>query len=105
MLDGLFRHKSIAIIGASNNPFSIGNIIIKNLVEYGFKGPIYPINPKSRSIRCFKCFKSVLDVPDDIDLVNISIKNTLVPHVLRECGEKGIKFAIVHTAGFKEVGE
>ena len=105
MLDGLFRPKSIAVIGASNNPFSIGNIVIKNLVEYGFKGPIYPINPKARSIRCFKCFKSVLDVPDDIDLVNVSIKNTLVPHVLRECGEKGIKFGIIHTAGFKEVGE
>jgi len=105
MLDGLFRPKSIAVIGASNNPFSIGNIVIKNLVAYGFKGPIYPINPKSRSIRCFKCFKSVLDVPDDIDLVNVSIKNTLVPHVLRECGEKGVKFGIIHTAGFKEVGE
>ncbi len=105
MLDGLFRPKSIAIIGASNNPFSIGNILIKNLVSHGFKGPIFPINPKSRSIRSFKCFKSVLDVPDDIDLVNISVKNTLVPHVLRECGEKGIQFAIVHTAGFKEVGE
>ena len=104
-LDGLFRPRSIAVIGASNNPFSIGNIIIRNLAEYQFKGPIFPINPKARSIRSFKCFKSVLEVPDEIDLVNISIKNTLVPHVLRECGEKGVKFAIVHTAGFKEVGE
>ena len=104
MLDGLFRPKSIAIIGASANPYSIGNIVIKNLVAHNFQGPIFPINPKTRSIRSFKCFKSVLDVPDDIDLVNISIKYSLVPHVLKECGEKGIKFAIVHTAGFKEVG-
>ena len=105
MLDGLFRPRSIAVSGASNNPFSIGNIVIRNLASHQFKGPIFPINPKSRSIRSFKCFKSVLDVPDDIDLVNISVKNTLVPHVLSECGEKGVKFAIVHTAGFKEVGE
>ncbi|MBM4116694.1 hypothetical protein FJ251_02995 [bacterium] len=143
MLDGLFRPGSVAVIGASNNPFSIGNIVIRNLVTYGFKGPIYPINPKERSIRsfrCFKsvlevpddirnlvaygfkgpiypinpkersirsfrCFKSVLEVPDDIDLVNISIKNTLIPQTLKECGDKGVKFCIVHSAGFKEVGE
>ena len=105
MLDGLFRPGSVAVIGASNNPFSIGNIVIRNLAAYGFKGPIYPINPKERSIRSFKCFKSVLEVPDAIDLVNISVKNTLVPGVLKECGEKGVKFCIVHTAGFKEVGE
>jgi acetyltransferase len=105
MLDGLFRPRSIAVIGASNNPFSIGNIVIRNLAAHKFKGPIFPINPKARAIRSFKCFKSVLEVPDEIDLVNISVKNTLVPRVLTECGEKGVKFAIVHTAGFKEVGE
>ena len=105
MLDGLFRPGSVAVIGASNNPFSIGNIVIRNLAAYGFKGPIFPINPKAREIRSFKCFKSVLEVPDEIDLVNISVKNTLVPQVLKECGEKGVKFCIVHTAGFKEMGE
>jgi acetyltransferase len=105
MLDGLFRPGSVGVIGASNNPYSIGHIVLKNLAMYGFKGPIYPINPKERAIRSFKCFKSVLDVPDDIDLVNISVKNTLVPAVIKECGEKGVKFCIVHTAGFKEVGE
>jgi acetate---CoA ligase (ADP-forming) len=105
MLDGLFRPRAVAVIGASNNPFSIGNIVIRNLADFGFKGPIYPINPKSPQIRCFPAYKSVLDVPGEIDLVNISVKHTLVPHVLKECGEKGVKFAIVHTAGFKEVGE
>jgi acyl-CoA synthetase (NDP forming) len=105
MLDGLFKPRSVAVIGASNNPYSIGHIIIKNLAAYGFKGPIFPINPKGGHIRCFKAFKSVLDVPDEIDLVNISVKNTLIPGVIEECGKKGIKFAIVHTAGFKEVGE
>ncbi len=105
MLDGLFRPRSIAIVGASNNPFSIGHIVIKNLSEYGFTGPIFPINPKERHIRSFKAYKSVLDVPDEIDLVNISVKYTLVPRIIEECGKKGVKFGIVHTAGFKEVGE
>ncbi|MFH1842323.1 MAG: acetate--CoA ligase family protein [bacterium] len=105
MLDGLFKPGAVAVVGASNNPYSIGHIVIKNLAAYGFKGPIYPINPKERSIRSFKCFKSVLDVPDEIDLVNISVNYNLVPRVIEECGQKGVKFAIVHTAGYKEVGE
>ncbi len=104
MLDALFKPKSVAIIGASNNPLSIGHIVITNLVDHNFKGPIYPINPKSKFIKSFRAYPSVTDVPDEIDLVNISIKNTLVPSVLEECGKKGVKFAIVHTAGFKEVG-
>lgn len=105
MLDGLFRPRSIAVIGASNNPFSIGHIVIRNLAEHGFKGPIFPINPKERSIATYKCFKSVADVPDEIDLVNISVAAKLMPQVIEECGKKGVKFAIVHSAGFKEVGE
>ncbi len=105
MLDALFKPRSVAIIGASNNPLSIGHIVIKNLLDHNFQGPIYPINPKANFIKSFRAYPSVSDVPDEIDLVNISIKNTLVPAVLEECGKKGVKFAIVHTAGFKEVGE
>ncbi len=105
MLDALFRPRSVAIVGASNNPFSIGHIVMQNLLDHNFRGPIYPINPKSKSIKSFRAYPSVSEVPDEVDLVNISIKNTLVPYVLEDCGKKGVKFAIVHTAGFKEVGE
>jgi acetyl coenzyme A synthetase (ADP forming)-like protein len=105
MLDALFKPKSVAIVGASNNPLSIGHIVMQNLLDHNFKGPIYPINPKSRFIKSFRAYASVSEVPDEVDLVNISIKNTLVPYVLEDCGKKGVKFAIVHTAGFKEVGE
>ncbi len=105
MLDGLFKPRSVAIIGASNNPLSIGHIVIQNLVDHNFKGPIYPINPKSKFIKSFKTYSAVSEVPDEVDLVNISIKNTLVPTVLEDCGKAGVKYAIVHTAGFKEVGE
>jgi acetyl coenzyme A synthetase (ADP forming)-like protein len=105
MLDALFKPKSVAIVGASNNPFSIGHIVMQNLLDHNFKGPIYPINPKSKYIKSFKAYTSVSEIPDEVDLVNISIKNTIVPYVLEDCGKKGVKFAIVHTAGFKEVGE
>ncbi|NOR12648.1 MAG: CoA-binding protein [Candidatus Aminicenantes bacterium] len=105
MLDALFRPKSVAIVGASNNPLSIGHIVMQNLLDHNFKGPIYPVNPKSKYIKSFKTYPSVSEIPDEVDLVNISIKNTIVPYVLEDCGKKGVKFAIVHTAGFKEVGE
>ena len=104
MLDGLFKPRGVAVIGASNNPFSIGQIVIRNLLEYGYQGPIFPINPKANHIHSLKTYKSVLDVPDPIDLVNISVQYKLIPAVIEECGKKGVKFAIVHTAGFKEVG-
>jgi acetyl coenzyme A synthetase (ADP forming)-like protein len=105
MLDALFKPKSVAIVGASNNPLSIGHIVMQNLLDHNFKGPIYPVNPKSKYIKSFKAYTSVSEIPDEVDLVNISIKNTIVPYVLEDCGKKGVKFAIVHTAGFKEVGE
>ncbi len=105
MLDALFKPRAIAIIGASNNPYSIGNIVIRNLLEHKFQGPIFPINPKGGHIQCLKAYKSILDVPDEIDLVNISVQYKLIPSVIEECGKKGVKFAIVHSAGFKEVGE
>ncbi len=105
MLDGLFKPRAVAVVGASNNPLSIGHIVIKNLAAYGYKGPIFPINPKGGAIRSYQSYKSVLDVPVEIDLVNISIKATLLPKIIKECGEKGVKFLIVHSAGFKEVGE
>ncbi|MHC4943009.1 MAG: CoA-binding protein, partial [Planctomycetota bacterium] len=105
MLDALFKPRSVAIVGASNNPLSIGHIVIQNLVDHGYRGPIFPINPKENQIKSFKAYKSILEVPDEVDLVNISIRNTLVPRIIEECGKKGVKFAIVHTAGFKEVGE
>ncbi len=105
MLDGLFRPRAVAVIGASGNPYSIGHIVVRNLVRYGFTGPVFPVNPKGGTIRSMQAYRSILDVPcDTIDLVNISIKNTLVPAVLEECGRKGVKFAIVHSAGFQEVG-
>src|SRR4030042_5151468 len=105
MLDHLFKPRSVAIIGASNNPLSIGHIVMRNLLDHGFKGPIFPVNPKDPYVKSFKAYKSILDIPDEVDLVNISIRNTLVPMAIEECGKKGVKFAIVHTAGFKEAGE
>jgi len=105
--DGLnyfFEPKSVALIGASVKELSIGNVIIKNLIHYGYKGPIYPINPKVDNIRGLKAYPSILDVPGEVDLVNIVIPPALVPDEVENCGKKGVKAIIINTAGFKEMG-
>jgi len=96
--------KSIAIIGASDKRGSVGRTITSNIMN-GFKGTVYPISPSRPTVFYKKAYKSVLDVPKQIDLAVIVIKNTIVPTVLEECGKKKIKGAIVITAGFKEVDE
>ena len=95
---------SIAIIGASDKEGSIGRAITSNIMK-GYKGIIYPISPTRDTVFDKKAYKTVLDVPEQIDLAVIITKNTIVPTVLEECGKKGIKGAIVITAGFKEVDE
>ncbi len=104
-LDTLFKPKSIAIIGASSKELSIGNVIIKNLVHYGYTGKIYPINPKEPSIRDIKAYQTIFDVPDDIDLAHIIIPSKFVPQIIEDCGKKGIKSVIINSAGFNEMGE
>ena len=104
MLDTLFNPKSVAIIGASTKELSIGNVITKNLLHYEYKGPIYPINPKADEVRGIKAYKTIFDVPGDVDLVHISIPSKFVPQAVEDCGKKGVKFIIINSAGFKEVG-
>lgn len=104
MFDKLFNPKSVAIIGASQKALSIGNVITKNLLKYEYKGPIYPINPKADEILGVKAYPSILDVPGEVDLAHISIPAKFAPMAIDECGKKGVKFVIINSAGFKEVG-
>ncbi|AEH06255.1 acetate--CoA ligase alpha subunit [Methanothermococcus okinawensis] len=108
MLDKIFNPKSIAVIGASSIEGKVGHAIMKNLMAFGKNNPdnkIYPINPKYDEILGIKCYKSVLDVlPDNIDLAVITIPAKLIPNILEECGKKGIKGAVIISAGFSEVG-
>ncbi|MBU0496306.1 MAG: acetate--CoA ligase family protein [Chloroflexi bacterium] len=105
MLDSLFRPRSVAVIGASAKELSIGNRIIKNLVDFGFKGPIYPINPKADEVRGIRAYGSILDVPGDtVDVVHMVIPARFVPQAIADCGQKGVKFVILNGGGFAEVG-
>ena len=95
--------KSIAVIGASDRQGSVGSAITSNILK-GFRGRVYPISPTRPKVFGRKAFKSVLDAPGGVELAVIVIKNTLVPGALEECGKKGVRGAIIITAGFKEVG-
>lgn len=103
-LDMFFKPRSVAIIGASAHPLSIPNRIMTNLMEYGFRGPIYPVHPKHPFIKNFVAYKTIEDVPGEVDLAHVIVRNTLVPDIIRQCGRKGVKGVIVNSSGFKEIG-
>ncbi len=105
VLTGLLRPKSVAIVGASTTPGKIGHTVVKNLIESGYQGGIYPINPSADEILGLKVYKSVLDIPGPVDAAAITVPAKFVLDVAKECGEKGVKGLIVITSGFSEVGE
>jgi acetyl coenzyme A synthetase (ADP forming)-like protein len=104
VLEMFFDPQSVAVIGASRTPGKLGYGVLHNIVHHGYKGAVYPINPKASEILGLACYPSVLDVPGPIDLAVFLIPSRYVAQGLRECGEKGVKGAIIISAGFREVG-
>ena len=104
MLEALFNPKKVAVIGASTKELHIGNRVIKNLIDFGFKGEIYPINPKADEIHGITALKSILDAPDGIDVVHMVIPAKFVPQAVEDCGTKGVKHIIINSGGFSEIG-
>lgn len=103
-LHTLFSPKSIAVIGASSRPGSVGNDVAKNLVESDFRGQVYLVNPKGGILFGRTCYPSIQDIPDTIELAIIIVPASVVPTVLREAGEKLVRAAVVISAGFRETG-
>ncbi len=103
-LRALFQPRSVAVVGASDNPAKLGHTILKNIVDGGFQGAIYPINPKAPQILSLHCFPRVLDVTDTVDVAVVVVPASRVPQVVRECGEKRVKAAVIITGGFAEAG-
>jgi acetate---CoA ligase (ADP-forming) len=104
VLDMFFDPKSVAVIGASRTPGKLGHAVLQNIQQYGYEGAVYPINPQTQEILGLKSYASVLLVPDPVDLAVILVPSRQVSQVLVECGEKGVKGAIIISAGFREVG-
>jgi acetyltransferase len=100
-LDGIFRPKSIAVIGASTKKGTIGREILHNLIESEFNGKVFPVNPRARVIHSIKCYSTILDVPDAVDLAIIVVPRDHVISVMEQCGEKGVKGTVVITSGLR----
>ena len=96
--------RSIAVIGASRQSGSIGQLVFQNIMEGGYTGVVYPVNPKADAIMAVKAYPSILDVPGEVDLAMIIVPTQFVARVADECGQKGVRAIIVITDGFKERG-
>lgn len=101
----LFNPASVAIVGASPNEASISGQPLKHLLANGYKGRVYPVNPKYPQVGGLRCFASVSDLPEAPDLVLLAVAAKRVPQVLEECGRKGASFVVILTSGFAESGE
>lgn len=103
-LRNFFCPDSVAVIGAAREEEKVGHNILDNIINSGYKGKLFPVNPKADEIHGIKCYPSVLNVPGDIDLAIIVIPAQFVLQVLEECSKKNTKWSIIISAGFKETG-
>jgi len=103
-LDPFFNPQSVAVIGASQNPFKPNGLPMLLYYMFGFRGRVYPVNPKYDSVSGLKCYPRVGDIPDQVDLAIIGVAADQAMEVLQECAAKGVRAAIVFTSGFAEVG-
>ncbi len=103
-LKPFFNATGVAILGASTNPKKLSYGILKNLVDFGYQGEIYPVNPKADQILGKRAYATVADVPDPVELAVVVLPVTMIMETMREIGERGIKTVVIITGGFKELG-
>jgi acetyl coenzyme A synthetase (ADP forming)-like protein len=104
MFNPFFNPSGVAVIGASRDPHKLGHGVVRNLMEYHYRGSIYPVNPVASEILGHTCYPSVADVPDPVDLAVIVVPVKIVVDMLDQCGKRGIKHVIVVSGGFSETG-
>ena len=103
-LHRFFYPESVALIGASGNPLRINHHLIANLIKLGYKGRIYPINPKEVEILGIKAYPDIKSVGEVVDLAVIAVSQTQTPGLLKECIDKGIRRVVLVAGGFSEIG-
>ena len=101
----VFYPNSVAVVGVSPKPDNLGRNIMLNLIDFGFEGVVYPVGPSGGVITSRRIHESVSDIPDDVDMAVILVPARFVPEVLEECGRKGIRRAVIETAGFREYND
>lgn len=104
-LDAIFRPQRVAVVGASERLKSVGRNLLWNLISHPFGGTVYPVNPKRESVLGIKTYPNLNSIPDAVDLAIIAVPAPTISGIVRECTRKGVKGAIIISAGFKEIGE
>jgi acetyltransferase len=104
-LDKIFDPHRVAVIGASDNPSGVGYTVLRNLVGSGFRGVVYPVNPKRESVQGIQAYKDIPGLPHAPDLAVICTPAQTVPAIVQECGEAGTRGIVIISAGFREIGE
>lgn len=104
-LASLFRPNSVAVVGASRAPGKIGNAIVRNIINSGYQGIIFPVNPKESEIEGLACYPKIGTISREVEMAVLSVPAALVLSSAEECGKKGVKALTVITAGFKEIGK
>lgn len=105
LLEILFNPESTAIVGASRTPGKFGYNIVQNLINLGFKGKIFPINPKAEEILGLTCYPTVRSIPSSVDVVIMAVPSPLVPAAMEECLHKGVRAVVIISSGFNDAGD
>ena len=104
-LEYIFHPRSIAVVGASPDNEKFGNTFLRSLIDFGFPGPLYPVNPRAGEILGLKAYSSVGEIPGPVDHVISSIDSSGTPQLVADCAAKGVRVLHFFTAGFSETGE
>ena len=104
-LDKIFAPTRVAVIGQATCPTSVGYTVFRNLVGSGFKGVVYPVNPRRESVQGIQAYKNVRSLPNVPDLAVICTPSPTIPEIVRSLGEAGTRGIVIISAGFREVGE
>ena len=103
-LEVMFNPKTIAVVGASRKEGSIGKAILKNIIDFGYEGTLYPVNPNTNSVNSIRCYSDLKSIPEQIDLMIVVTPSRFVLSVVQEAIDLNIRSAVIITAGFKEIG-
>jgi len=99
-----FEPKSVAVVGATNNPLKFGHYLLLNLIDLGFEGKVYPVNLKADEVLGLRAYPRVDLIPDEVEVVAVIVPAPSVPQVIRDCAKKGVKGVVILSSGFREVG-
>jgi acetyl coenzyme A synthetase (ADP forming)-like protein len=100
----LLAPSSIAVVGASRQPATIGHEILRNLLGGGFNGPTYPVNPNAHAVAGVRAYPAIGDIPDDVDVAVVAVPADAVPAAVQQCAAKGVRGLVIISAGFAEIG-